>query len=182
MESIIDEEAEISQEEYTFPNLLSSSECRNYLLVFKAKIKPHKIIFWMTFAAFMIFMLMTMAFGLTESAVEFEGGTWNKTLEKYVYEKADYTGTIISAVLLVISIIVGIVNLVLSSKYSKNINYLTGSIKINAQYSTFINQGFEKKEAYKLTLEWLDRQFNMNSVAATNALIAMSNISHINHH
>lgn len=80
----------------------------------------------------------------------------------YVYDyKADYTGTIICAVLCGVSIIIGIINLVLSSKYGKSISGLTSSIKINSQYSAFINQGYDKKEAYKLTLEWLDRQANI---------------------
>ena len=73
----------------------------------------------------------------------------------------------------------------LSSKYGKSISGLTSSIKINSQYSAFINQGYDKKEAYKLTLEWLDRQANiaaLNSVASASAMIALTNTIHINHH
>ena len=42
-----------------------------------------------------------------------------------------------------------------------------------------------KKEAYKLTLEWLDRQANivaLNSISSASAMIAMTNIIHINNH
>lgn len=184
MENLIENNAEIPQEEYTFPNLIPSAECKELLQVVYAKVKPHKIIFWIEFGSFMLFMILTMILSLTQFSAKSSSGHFDNA-SHYVYSyKADYTGTIICAVLCGISIIVGIVNLALSSKYSKNISVLTGSIKINAQYSAFINQGYEKKEAYKLTLEWIDRQSNtaaLNSIASTNALITMSNISHMNH-
>lgn len=71
------------------------------------------------------------------------------------------------------------------SKYAKKFNYLTNLIKINSQYSAFINQGYDRKEAYKLTLEWIDRQAKisaLNDVAFAGAMIAMTNINHINKH
>lgn len=185
MENTLENNVEIPQEEYTFPNLIPSLECKELLQVLKAKIKPHKIVFWLAFGAFMLFMILTMVLSLTQFSAESSSGHFDNA-SHYVYDyKADYTGTIICAVLCAISIIVGIVNLALSAKYSKNLNCLTGSIKINTQYSAFINQGYDKKEAYKLTLEWLDRQANiaaLNSVATSSAMIAMTNITHINNH
>lgn len=182
MENSLENNVEMAQEEYTFPNLIPSSECKELLSVINAKIKPHKIIFWIAFGAFMIFMILTMVLAFTEFDKEMWAGTSMSSIEEY---KADYTGTIICAVLCGISIIVGIVNIALSSKYSKNKSCLTGSIKINSQYSAFINQGYDKKEAYKLTLEWLDRQANvaaLNNIASASAMIAMTNITHINNH
>lgn len=176
---------DVSQSEYTFPNLIPTLECNNMLWALYKKLKPHRIIFWVTFGMFIAFMILTGVLGCIAFSVEFQIGTWDETLGEYVHEKADYTGIIICAILCFISIIVGVVNLIRSLKYSKNISALKEAIKINSQYSAFINQGYEKKEAYKLTLEWIDRQSNiaaLNSVASTNALIAMSNINHINHH
>lgn len=183
MRNTLVDSVETTQGEYTFPNLIPSSECKSMLQVLRKKLKPHKIIFWVAWGAFMLFMILTMFFWHNATSVEFEIGTWDETLGEYVHEKADYTSTITCAILCCISIIVGVVNLILSSKYSKSISALTGSIKINSQYSTFINQGYEKKEAYKLTLEWLDRQSNsaaLNNIAATNALIAMSSMHYEN--
>ena len=185
MENLLENNAEIPQEEYTFPILIPSSECKELVQVVNAKIKPHKIIFWIAFGAFMLFMILTMVLALTQFSAESLSGHFDNN-SHYVYDyKADYTGTIICAVLCGISIIVGIVIIVLSSKYGKNKSCLTGSIKINSQYSAFINQGYDKKEAYKLTLEWLDRQANivaLNSISSASAMIAMTNIIHINNH
>ena len=60
MENLLENNAEIPQEEYTFPNLIPSSECKELLQVVNAKIKPHKIIFWIAFGAFMLFMILTL--------------------------------------------------------------------------------------------------------------------------
>ena len=185
MENSIEKNVENSQEDYTFPNLIPSSECKELLQIIKAKIKPHKIIFWVAFGTFMLFMILTTVLSLTQFSAESSSGHFDNT-SHYVYDyKADYTGTIICAVLCGVSIIIGIINLVLSSKYGKSISGLTSSIKINSQYSAFINQGYDKKEAYKLTLEWIDRQANiaaLNSVASASAMIALTNTIHINHH
>lgn len=184
MENSLENNAEILQEEYTFPKLIPSSECKELLKVVNAKIKPHKIIFWIAFGGFILFMILTTVLSLIQFSAESSSGHFDSS-SHYVYDyAADYTGTIICAVLCGITIIVGIVNLALSSKYGKNKSYLTSSMKINFQYSAFINQGYDKKEAYKLTLEWLDRQANIaaiNSIASASAMIAMTNITHINH-
>lgn len=178
MENLFEKNLEIPQEEYTFPNLTPSSKCKELLQAVKLKLKPHKIVFWLTFGAFMLFMILTMVLAVTQSSAEFSSGHFDNN-SNYVYaHKADYTGTIICAVLCGVSIIVGIVNLALSAKYSKFVDCLTSSITINSQYSAFINQGYDKKEAYKLTLERLDRQANIAAInsASASAMIAMINI------
>lgn len=173
------------QEEYTFPHMLPSEVCRKKIKEIDMIIKPRKIVFWIALAAYILFMTLTTTFAIIESKPQFGLGTWDETLEQFVRKEPNYTGTIICAVLLGCTIIAGIINLVIASRQSKGYNTYKYTIEVNSQYSDFINQGYEKKEAYKLTLEWLDRQANsaaVRSVATTNAMIAMSNISHLNMH
>ena len=184
MDSKLNDVMKISQQEYTFPNLTPSLECKELLKILNNKLRLHRIIFLVMLTAFLFFMILTIILAVTASSVEFQLGAWDETLGQYVHEKADYTGTIVCAVLCGCTIVVGILNLAFAVKYNKPINYLNFSIKINFQYSAFINQGYDKKEAYKLTLEWLDRQSNLdalNSISTTNALMAMSDIYNINH-
>ncbi len=63
-------------------------------------------------------------------------------------------------------------------------NALNYTVNINSQYSAFIEQGFEKKEAYRLTIEWIDRQNRINrkenaKVYATYGMIDIAEINRI---
>lgn len=158
------------QGEYTFPDLISSSECKELWQMIKQEEKPYKIKYKCSLAACVIFGglgYILLLLGLTDII----GG-----------------GAIICGAICCVLCIAAIIFCVpkgkMCKKYDGELNYLNYCINTNSQYSAFINQGYEKKEAYKLTLEWLDRQANIsamnsaaNSIASTNALIAMSNIA-----
>lgn len=165
MENLSEDTINISQEDYTFPNLIPSSKCKELLHIVNAKINSPKFFCWLALGTFMLFMILTIIF-------------WILSITNSAY----LTSTIICAVLCVISIIAGIISFVFWEKYDKDKICLTKCIKINTQYSTFINQGYDKKEAYKLTLEWIDRQANLdalNDVASISAIIAATFITHI---
>lgn len=133
--------------EHTFPGILSSSECNNKMLEIKKIIHSHKIAFWIFFGLFMIFMILTWVMFIVEIATE------------------DHTLTIVYAVLCGVSIIGGIVNIVIANLSVRGIpskKTLEFMINTNNQYVAFMAQGYDSKEAYKLTVEWIDRQ-NMNA-------------------
>ena len=146
--------------ELTFPGLLSNSECNNKMQEIKRIIHPHKIAFWIFFGLFMIFMLLTWVMLVVEIGTE------------------DFTLTIVYAVSCAVSIIGGIVNVVIANHSVRGIpprKTLEFMIQTNNQYAAFITQGYESKEAYKLTVEWIDRQ-NMNGAIKSGAAAISASI------
>lgn len=119
MENVLGENNEIPHIEYTFPDFMPSSECKQLLNVVKEKRKPHIILFWLSFGAIMAFMILTMVLFLTESFAQ--SGHYDDNFQ-YVYDyKANYTGAIICAVFTGILIILGIVNFVFCPNTLRNL-------------------------------------------------------------
>lgn len=150
-------QTEVYEEEYTFPNLTPTSKCKHLLDAIDKKFRPHKIIFWVCFGLFMAFMLpIWLLWLLLQNKIP----------------------AIIVTVLLVGTIITGIVNLAIGNRYNKSYRNLKDCIEINTRYSSYIKQGFSKKEAYLLTMQWLDGQATaaLNNISAMTALSAMSHL------
>ena len=167
----------LNSKEYTFPDLPSTADCKDNLSFLNKKVKPHKIIFWSCFALVLIFFILSVSFFCKESLSMTESGYIDENFHyEYAYEP-DYTVPIIFSALFLISFITGIVNIALSSKYNKYINYFKNCIIINEQYSGFIKQGYDKKDAYRLTIEWMDRRAGIkanNDIALMGGVIAIA--------
>ena len=150
------------EKEIAFPNFPPNTHCRKRLKEEQSHIKPHRIAFYILLAAFMVFFILTMALFLAES------------ISTPLGENGNYTGAIICSIFCGLTVIIGIVNLVYSKKYEKQIIALTTAISINEQYAAFIEQGYEEKEAYKLTLEWIDRKEMKQAVRQAGTAVASS--------
>lgn len=162
----------MNQYDRTFPNFYTNEDCRRMIPVLKGKQKPYIIILFVFLACFVTFVVLTMVLGLDEADKEMWSGTSWKP-EKY---KADYTGTIICGILAGLFLIAEIISFIYIRKYGIQIASLESQIRINNQYATFLDLGYEKKEAYRLTLEWIDRQQQMlalNNIATANAALGM---------
>lgn len=167
MNNIMQNTLNSPQEEHTFPGLMSSSECSNLIKHLSAESEPYKsgyistliisVILWIT--ALCLFFLVSI-------------------------KTSVYTFPVIFAATAIFFLIVAISN---KSKYeerNKRIISLDYTIQINTQFENFIYVGFELKEAYKLTIEWIDRRKKLQAlynIAAENAIsagmIALSNLS-----
>lgn len=173
---------ENSQEEFSFPNLPPLSVCRENIGIIKSKAFPYKIVCYAT-------LIMSVLFGILAFVLWFKEllntDTYDVELGKWITYQPDYSNAIMCGILFIITAIPCIVSLIFVTKYTKQINFYKRSIKINNQYLNFIYQGYDKKEAYRLTLEWLDRQDQtqaLNNVAnATSSVAYMATMSHINH-
>ena len=67
-----------------------------------------------------------------------------------------------------LTIIAGIANLILGNRSVRGLHKekdLLFTIGVNKQYATFIMQGYDLKEAYRLTLEWADRQAHNDAIS-----------------
>lgn len=173
----------LNSNEYTFPDLPSTADCKDNLSFLSRKLKPHKIIFWTCFALVLIFFILSVSFFCKESLAEIESGYVDENFNyEYAY-KPDYTVPIIFSALFLISFVTGIVNIALSSKYNKYFNYFNSCIVINEQYSGFIKQGYDKKDAYRLTIEWLDRRASIKAnkdIALMGGVAALSRFDNSN--
>lgn len=169
-----------THQEFTFPELIPTKKCISVLHELNDKTKSFLIIFYAILALCLILFILTLISFF--SNITSSGLQWDETIKDFVEIKADYTFSIIFLIFFLCSLIGLIINIFTLSKYRNQINYLKASIKINKQYSAFINQGYDKKDAYKLTLEWIDRQTNnavLNNIAMSNTLIAMSSLFNI---
>lgn len=155
---MIEETSTEKPEEITFPHLPSTIECRKVKSEIAPILKRHKHIMWITFGSFFLFFILAeVLLFISLSARNY-----------------NFTGAIIFGIFCVISIILGIINVVKSNKYSKLDQYINNALQINEQYASFIEQGYEQKEAYKLTLEWIDRKELKRAVGQAGATVASS--------
>lgn len=160
--------------EYTYPGYIPSQECREMLSYLNKKIKPYKIVFWCCFAEFLLFMILALIFFVTETMSETDALISNAENEP------NYAAAIVFAVLSVVSVIAAIVDVVISSKYGKIVKYLKKCMMINERFSQIIISGYDEKEAYMLTTEWLERQAlnqTLKDIAAIDGLNAINRIS-----
>lgn len=167
----------VRQGEYTFPGLLSTDDCHAEIQEIKRRIRPHRIALWILLILYVIFMILTVVLAVTAVSSEFDIGIWDAELGKYVHEKADYTGTIICAVLCGLTIVAGIANLILVNRSVRGLHKekdLKFMIEVNKQYSAFIMLGYDLKEAYRLTLEWADRQAYTDAIGHAAATVSAS--------
>ena len=155
---MIEETSTEKPEEITFPHLPSTIECRKVKSEIAPILKRHKHIMWITFGLFFLFLILAeVLFIISLSA-----------------RNSNFTGAIIFGIFCVISIILGIINVVKSNKYSKLDQYINNALQINEQYASFIEQKKKKKEAYKLTLEWIDRKELKRAVGQAGTTVASS--------
>ena len=133
---MIEETSTEKPEEITFPHLPSTIECRKVKSEIAPILKRHKHIMWITSGFFVLFLILAEVLFFTGLSAG----------------NSNYIGAIIFCIFCVLSIVLGIINLVHANKYSKLDMYLNSALQINEQYAAFIEQGYEEKEAYKLTL------------------------------
>lgn len=147
-----------SPKEICFPSLPSTTECRRVKAEIAPILKRHKHIMWITSGSFVLFLILAEVLFFTGLSAG----------------NSNYIGAIIFGIFCVLSIVLGIINLVHANKYSKLDMYLNSALQINEQYAAFIEQGYEEKEAYKLTLEWIDRKEMKQAISQAGTAVASS--------
>ncbi len=156
--TVIDDTFTESSKEICFPSLPSTTECRRVKAEIAPILKRHKHIMWITSGFFVLFFILAEVLFFTGLSAG----------------NANYIGAIIFGIFCVLSIVLGIINLVHANKYSRLDLYLNNALQINEQYAAFIEQGYEEKEAYKLTLEWIDRKEIKRAIGQAGATVASS--------
>jgi hypothetical protein len=154
------------QEEYIFPNLESNSDYENEIELIKIKSFPYKFLLILFIVLWISFIILAMYY------------------DGYQSKK---TGMILGGVSFVFmfAYIIDIYYVTKIKKETKNIEF---KIAVNNQYTDYILEGYTKKEAYKLTVEWIDRQAAISAAneAAAAALcmgaICMSHTINHNHY
>ncbi len=169
----------------TFPGLKSNNDCLKIIDCEnqrKTETLPSLIL---TVILNIIFLIGTViSFGM-EFGKMADIGYYDETLQKWQSATPEYNWGL-PIFFLICTIVLFVIMLKVLNKYnecSKMIDSANYTIKINNQYQDFIFQGYESKEAYKLTIEWIDRQNYISSidsleasVCAMGGIIAMSNI------
>lgn len=152
----------IETEETFFPDLIPTSQCEARLEELKSSILNY-LVFWIGSWILTCFIFIL----------------WINTM----LNEGNHTHLALLIPLFIVSIIFS----VLLAKKSQQEQSLKSIININQQYTTFLQQGFDKKDSYRLTLEWIDRQKQikaireaLNNAAAVGACatIAFLNNSH----
>ncbi len=139
----------------TFPDLFPTSQCVKEIDKLKNTIYLYsvgKVLLAITYIVFMVGAILLFAY--TTMSVDVKNYTW----------------TIICAVLFFVSFIGWIFCNTRYNKFKGKVAGYYACIKVNRQYMAFINAGYDKKEAYKLTLEWLDRQGLIGAIRAVTSL------------
>ena len=158
----------------TFPDSYPTSQCIEQISKLKKSMRPYlaaTIAFLAAFAAMLV--IAAVLFG-KESTAYIESGHFNADGD-YVYSyRKDYAGAIACAVLAFVSLVGCILCGVRYNKYRGRAAGFNACIKINRQYTAFIEAGYDKKEAYRLTLEWIDRQGQIAAVSSAGEQVAAS--------
>lgn len=151
---------EQSNETLFFPDLLPTDQCEQLLKEKKQQFRKIKVYFLITGGLSFIFLLIGA-----------------------IIMRFSSVGAIVFLILVFICLIALIIEIIPIIKQRNKIRLLNINIQANAQYATFIKLGGTPKEAYKLVLEWLDRQELNNSIlqagAAVSASVIISQINHL---
>ncbi len=143
----------------TFPDSYPTSQCIEQISKLKKSMRPYlaaTIAFLAAFAAMLVVAAVLFVEGFSSSGA---GG---------------YGGAIACAVLAFVSLAGCILCGVRYNKYRGRAAGFNACIKINRQYTAFIEAGYDKKEAYRLTLEWIDRQGQIAAVSSAGEQVAAS--------